>query len=634
MDPEYSPSILIVDDNEENLLTLKSNLRQLNAIIKMAQSGKEAVLHTRQRDFALIIMDVQMPEMDGYQTAEKIRQGRMNQFTPIIFLTAVYFDQSNIMKGYQTGAVDYITKPFNREILLSKVKTFLDLDRAKSELNRTKISFENVVQDQTDLICRTDSNFMIAFANQAYLLAFSTTLKQIRSKSVLDNFSLTDWEKINHALLLLTPNNPIIKLNHFLNISEGHRLSVTTVFRVLFDENFKLAGYQLVIRDITREKQIREELLTKKRRAESAAESIFKLLANLGHDLKTPLNSIIGMIEVLTESNLDQDQQEDVQVIRKSADKLLSLLNTLNEFTIIGANQNILENRWFAPVAELSDLVKSLKEKAKEKGNDLLIHIGNDIPLKTKSDPKLIRLLLSHLIFCSNTFLENGIIEVSLEMGHNDMNHADLLYQIKCKGKRLPLEISEKILTFLHHDDPSISYNYGETALRLAVAKGLSKLLGGAINLSDDAEEGFIFTFKINFEIERPQSSNTVSILVVEDNILNQKVVGIILKNKGFVYDLASDGQAALEKYRQNHFDFILMDIRMPVMDGYEATRNIRKFENEHPTRKAAKIFALTANATSEDQKKCLTAGMNGFLTKPFNFPELEKIIYDRSKEI
>ena len=634
MDLEYTPYILIVDDNQENLLALSGNLRNINAQTIMAHSGKEAILHSRQKDFALIILDVQMPEIDGFETAVTIRQGTRNKNTPIIFLTAVYFDQDNIIKGYQTGAVDYITKPFNREILLSKVNIFLDLDNAKRELIRAKINFENVVQDQTDMICRTDKNFQITFANRAFLLAFSTSFEYIKAESVVANIPKNDLEKINRALLLLTPINPIIKLHHFLNVSNSHRLFVSTVFRALYDKDYKHEGYQLVIRDITRKVQIKDELPVAKKRVDENSKSMSELLVNLGHDFRTPMNSIIGIIDVLLDSQLKQEQQEDVQVIHKSAHKLLYILNNLVDFFQIEAKQINFESIWFGPQTELSQLIKLPEKKIIEKGNKIVLNSGKSITFKAKGDPKRINQILIPLLQCINHFTENKTIGVSIEKESIDSNNIDLTYRISSNS--LPERISSGITNYFDNGDPSFSQYNGGIALGLAISKSLSVLMGGSVRFRDEPGKGSLFSFKISMETEwqQPSDANIISILVVEDNILNQKVVGLTLKKKGLKYDLAGDGQLALEKYMQNQFDFILMDIQMPVMDGYETTKQIRNFEKENPNRKAARIYALTANATNENQKKCLASGMNGFMTKPFKFSELEKIIYNTSKEI
>ncbi|OYT12657.1 MAG: hypothetical protein B6I19_09235 [Bacteroidetes bacterium 4572_114] len=633
---DYTPYILIVDDNKENLLALNANLRNINAQILMAQNGKEAILHCRQKDFALIILDVQMPGINGFETAVTIRQGTLNKNTPIIFLTAVYFDQDNIDKGYKTGAVDYITKPFNREILLSKVKIFLDLDNVKRELIRSKINFENVVQDQTDMICRTDKDFHITFANRAFLLTFSTSFEHIRAKPIMANIDRNDREKINRALLLLTPNSPIIKLHHFINVSQSRRLFVSTVFRALYDEDYIHVGYQMVIRDVTRDVQIKDELLSAKKSAEETLKSMAMLLVNLGHDFRTPMNSIIGMADILIDSQIDQEQKDDVNVIKISAYKLLSILNTLVDFSKIEAKQIDFKNIWFDPQTELSNLIKLSVQKETEKRNKIILSGGKELPLKTNGDPKRINQILNPLLQCINHFIENGTIELSIKKENIDTNHIDLVYRISANGSSFPESVSSAITNYFDNGDPSFSHDNGGIALGLALSKSLSALMGGSVKFVDEPGKGFFFSFKIGLETEwqHPDNANNISILVVEDNILNQKVVGLTLKKKGLTYDLAGDGLLALEKYKKNRFDFILMDIQMPVMDGYETTKHIRNFEKENPNGKTAMIYALTANATNENQQKGLTAGMNGFMTKPFKYSELEKIIYTIPEEI
>jgi PAS domain S-box-containing protein len=626
MHTRYSPGILLVDDNEENLLTLKSTLRSVEAQFVMAQSGKEAVLYTKQKDFGVIILDVQMPEMDGYETATKIRQGTRNQFTPIIFLTAVYSDTPNLIKGYHNGAVDYITKPFTREILISKVRFFLELDKVKNDLIESKTNFENVVQDQTDMICRTDQMLYPTFVNQAFLRAFSTSFEHIKTKPVVDAIKQPDRDKINRALLLLSPANPIIKLKHQLSISNGRQLTVSTVFRALYDENLLHTGYQLVIRDVTRDIQSMEDLLIEKKTLEEATKSKALFLANLNHDLRTPLNSIIGMSEVLMDTSLDEDQLEDAQVIQIAAFKLLSLLNNLADYTKTEANQIIISNNWFDLKTGLSDAIKSYIAKQNVNKSQVKLNFTKNVPSKINSDPKRIGQIAGLLVRVLEYFAGDETINIEIRSENEDNNHVNLILIVDCPVD-IPIEFAEKIKRFFDHGDPELSHETGELALGLAVSKNLCKLMGGSVSFKQGEEQNPAFHISIKVETEPGKNPNMVSILVVEDNLLNQKVVGATLRKRGFAYDLASDGKTALEKFRQNRFDFILMDIQMPVMDGYETTRQIREIEKAYPTEKTAKIYALTANATSEDQRKCFAAGMNGFLTKPFNYTELEKII-------
>jgi len=626
MDIKYFPNILIVDDNEDNLLTLKSTLRNIHAQIVMAQSGKEAVLHTKQKDFAVIILDVQMPEMDGYEAATLIRQGSRNQHSPIIFLTAVYFDTTNLIKGYQTGAVDYITKPFNHEILISKVNIFLELDQAKNDLIKSKTNFENVVQDQTDMICRTDTSFYPNFINRAFLLAFSTTFEKIKAKPVLDAIIQRDRDKISRALMLLSPSNPIIKLKHSLTISNGRELKVRTVFRALYDNNLIHTGYQLVIQDITSEVQSLEELVLTKKTLEESCKSKALILANLNHDLRTPLNSIIGMSEVLLDSSLTNNQQDDARVIHKSANNLLTLLNVFADFTKTEAGEIKSTNYWFDLKTDLSSITLTSVPGQKDLGQKVFLNFTPNVPSKINSDPQGLGKILSYLAHILATLVNNENIKINTDSKNIDNNNILLEFVIESE-MAVPDELSKNIIAFLEHGDPEISHKNGKLALELAVSKNLCKLMGGSISFEQNELQAAVFKFSLSAETEGTSSSNSVSILVVEDNLLNQKVVGTTLKKRGYSYNLAGDGRTALDKFKQTRFDFILMDIQMPVMDGYETTRQIRNFEKENPSGSSAKIYALTANATSEDQKKCLAVGMDGFFAKPFNFIELEKVI-------
>jgi CheY-like chemotaxis protein/signal transduction histidine kinase len=432
--------------------------------------------------------------------------------------------------------------------------------------------------------------------------------------------------------MLLSPSNPIIKLKHPLTISNGRQITVTTVFRALYDENLSHTGYLLVTRNITREMQSLEELIAAKKAEESRTKSKAMILASLNHDLRTPLNSIIGMTEVLLDTSLDADQQEDAQVIQKSAFKLLSLLNSLADFTKTEAGQIIFTNDWFNLKTDLFQMIKLPGTGLAETKTEVKLNIISGVPEKIYGDPKRIGQILSYLVFALASFAHNETIKINIDSKSEDNNHVNLLFKIESKVD-IPGDFSDKIIKFLDRGEADISHENAELALGLAVSKNLCNLMGGSISFGQNEEQGPAFQFSVLAETENRNGTSSVSILVVEDNLLNQKVVGATLKKKGHTFDLAGDGKTALEKFKQNRFDFILMDIQMPVMDGYETTRQIRSFEKENPVGTVAKIYALTVNATSEDKKKCLAVGMNGFFAKPFKFFELEKIIHQIADE-
>ncbi len=627
---DYFPKILIIDDIKENLITLEMNMRSLNIEIISAQSGKEALIQIKQHDFAVMIVDIQMPEMNGFQTAERIRQGRRNRHTPIIFLTAVFHDQSSIYQGYRSGAVDYITKPFNREILLSKVKIFIDLDRIKNDLSASKKQFQSIVQDQTDLICRTDNNLNIQFANRALLVTLAKTFESINGKEFLFWVSEKDKSKLKSAINTLTPTNAVVKIHHSLNASKTRQVNVSTIFRAIFDNDYELTGYQMVMRDITSELKSKEELIEARKKAENASGMRSQFIANMSHEIRTPMNSVVGLIDVLATSELDDDQRENVEVIKFSADKLLNLLNDIIDYSKIDSNQITFVQDWFVLLELLNKTIKLLKVNAKEKNNKLKFSIDPSIPKEIKGDHFRLGQVIINLLNNALKFTENGTVELKAEKEILSKGKVKIRFTVSDTGVGIPKNVLKNIFNIFDQGDPEITQKYGGSGLGLAISKSLCEKMGGKIDVKSSVGEGTNFWFSITFDIKEQTiepKNNNIHILVVEDNVLNQRVVGTTLQRNGFTYDVAENGQAAVDKFKGNDFDLILMDIQMPVMDGYEATEIIRAMEEKEPNIKRIKIIALTANATKEDQDRCLDVGMDDYMTKPFRFKELIAIV-------
>lgn len=627
----YTPKILVVDDIEENLLTLKGNLRGLNAEIITAYSGKEALLQVMRHDFALLVLDVQMPEMNGYETAERIRMGKRNRHVPIIFLTAVYYDQNSVLKGYHSGAVDYITKPFNREILISKVKVFLDLDQMKHELIESKKEFQLIVQDQTDLICRTNTDLQIQFANRALLVTFTKTFESIKDQNILDWVMQPERDKIEKSIGELTPSNAVAKHNHTLQISPSRNLWVSTIIRALYDSAYELTGYQLVMRDITSEIKTREQLILAKETAENATQSKSQFLANMSHEIRTPMNSIIGMIDVLFETELDEDQREDLGVIKFSAHKLLDLLNEILDFSKIEANQVKIEKIWFNLNEELNKTRRLFEIKANEKGIALSLEVHPNLPARVKGDPLRTSQIIINLLNNALKFTNQGSVCLAVIVENvNRDNIAKIKFKVSDTGIGMPENIRNGIFEYFNQGDPSITREYGGTGLGLAISKRLCELMGGTISFESHQNKGTAFWFSLDYEIEKPavvDNNDKRLILVVDDNEINRKVICSVLRKNGFNPEEAENGKVAVDKVKQTRYGLVIMDIQMPVMDGFTASQEIRLFEKNTPDDQKTKIVALTANATREDQEKSKQSGMDGFLTKPLKFIELEGIM-------
>lgn len=630
MATEYTPKILIIDDLEVNLVTLEGNMRKLKVEIFKAQSGHEALLRIKQHDFALIIIDIQMPGMNGYEVAEQIRQGRRNQFTPIIFLTAVYFDQLSVYKGYQTGAVDYITKPFNFEILISKVKVFLDLDRIKHELSESRRQFMDVVQDQTDMICRTDNNLIINFVNNSFSNTIGIDAESIPDQSIFQWIPEEESIRLGEILNKLSPSGPMVEIQHQMLISENHKLSASSLVRALFSDDYELKGYQWVIRDITHEVTSKEQLMMAKQKAEDATRSKSRFLANMSHEARNPLNSILGMIEILQESELPAQLKENVSVMQYSANKLHKLLNDMLDLSRIEANQIKIEVNTFNLHDELKSLVKSYETVAGQKENRIKLTIDPQVPQQIKSDPLRLGQIISNLLNNSIRFTEKGTIEVIVSKADTNQNMVRLEFEVRDSGLGITSDTGAISFDQLPSGSQEITRTYGGSGLGLSISQSLCELMGGSLTFKSNPEDGNIFTFTLDveyFDNATDENFKELFFLVVDDNLLNLKVVGSILTKKGISFDVAENGIIAFEKASMRPHDVILMDIQMPEMDGYDATRLIRMREMENNVDKKSIIIALTANATAEDKKKCMELGMNGYLTKPFSFSDLEPIL-------
>jgi signal transduction histidine kinase/CheY-like chemotaxis protein len=415
-------------------------------------------------------------------------------------------------------------------------------------------------------------------------------------------------------------------------ISPTQDLSVSSIIRALFSDDYELTGYQWVIRDITAEIRAREQLLIAKRKAEEATSYKSKFLASMSHETRNPLNSIMGMIDLMMETNLEEEQIENLNIMRYSANKLHKLLNDILDLSRIEANKINIEKSFFNLHEELKKLIKSHQVQAKQNNNRLVLSVSPEVPVNIKSDALRLGQIISNLLVNSLKFTKNGEVSLKIEKENASKSIARLKFTITDNGIGINPESTLNVLDEYEQADATITRTYGGSGLGLSISKRLCALMGGKLEFNSvpEKETNFWFSLPVEYVSDaNKQNTKTIKVLIVEDNLLNQQVVGAILKKQGFDFDVANNGRFALEKIKQEHFDVILMDIQMPVMDGYDATRQIRQMEKEKGAEKKSLIIALTANATSADRKKCLSLGMDDYLVKPFNYNQLQPILRD-----
>jgi CheY-like chemotaxis protein len=527
--------ILIVDDNANNQQVLGNILSLKGFKIALASSGQDALNFLEKQIPDLIFLDIMMPDMNGFEVCERIKLNEAFRDIPIIFVSALS-NPANKVKAFETGGVDYISKPFNMGEIIARANVHLKLKKLQEEC------------------CKTNQ-----------------VLKA----------QIAEWSKLE------------------------------------------------------------EELRKAKELAESSTKSKSEFLASMSHEIRTPMNGIIGTTSLLKTTNLDETQLDYVSIIDFSANNLLAIINDILDISKIEAGHITLESIDFNLHNVVNETIKLLAPKAIEKGIDLNATINESVPLFAKGDPVRLKQVLINLTNNAIKFTKNGFVKIEVETYEQENKIRKYLFKIIDTGIGIPENAREKIFVDYLQADSTTTRKYGGTGLGLPISKRLIEMMNGQIGLESEVGKGSTFWFTIMLDIgkEPPyelidekavytkDDANKLSILIAEDNLVNQKVAIATLKKLGHKLEIAENGKIACELHTQNAYDVILMDVQMPVMDGIEATKHIREFEKNEGLNKRVKIIAMTANAMKEDRQKCLDAGMDDYISKPFKAIELSRIL-------
>ncbi|MCB1191766.1 MAG: response regulator [Leptospiraceae bacterium] len=633
--------ILLVDDNSDNLKLLSAILIENGFQVKASDSGRYALKIINNTLPDLILLDIKMPEIDGYEVCRRLKSDPLTASIPVIFISALKEEESKV-KGFEIGGVDYITKPFQSQEILARVRTHILLSRTQKNLEKTIRERNQADEEMKTLLSTTlegfwivDTKGKILEVNQAYCDMLAYSREEILGLSISDvEVNESPTETVKHIEQIIKTGSDQFETKH--KRKDGQIIDIAA--NVTYLDSFGGRFFSF-LRDVTKRNQDMEELKKAKQLADTANQAKSQFLANMSHEIRTPLNSIIGFSQILLkhstkihqESYLSKDCQKYLSHIVGSGQILNELINDILEISRIEAGKTELIEEDF-PLREVIDtLLTTYEFTASQKGVIFSHEIDPELPLYIHVDKIKLNQILMNLLGNAIKFTNpNKKVTITIKK-----HQSEILFIIQDQGIGISKNRQKAIFETFEQAESSISRSFGGTGLGLAISKGLAELMGGRISVESELGQGSTFqlvipyknVISINTNEEKKEQLLRINkdalVLVVEDNLMSQTLLKVFFEDIRINISFADNGQMGIEKAFELEPDLILMDINLPIINGMDATRKIR----QNPKFKDTPIIAFSAEAFREQQTQAKNSGITDYLLKPIDINKLEKIL-------